>query len=211
MNTLGFDGLLADHRERWAQRWADAEVVIEGDPESELAARFAVFHLLCAATDADESAIGARGLTGDAYGGHVFWDADVFILPALTAIRPRAARAMLEYRIRRLPAARAAARSLGLRGARFPWESAADGSDVTPRTVRGPSGQPVAIATGAHEQHIVADVAWAADHYAAWSGDVGFLTGAGGDLVIDTARFWASRIRTDANRKGHHLRRDGPR
>jgi len=203
MNTLGFDGLLADHRERWAQRWADAEVVIEGDPESELAARFAVFHLLCAATDADESAIGARGLTGDAYGGHVFWDADVFILPALTAIRPRAARAMLEYRIRRLPAARAAARSLGLRGARFPWESAADGSDVTPRTVRGPSGQPVAIATGAHEQHIVADVAWAADHYAAWSGDVGFLTGAGGDLVIDTARFWASRIRTDANRKGH--------
>ena len=133
VENLGFDRLLVEHRESWAQRWRDAEVTIEGDPESELAARFAVFHLLSAAGDGDETAVGARGLTGDAYAGHVFWDADVFVLPALAAIRPAAARAMLEYRIRRLPAAQALARARGFDGARFPWESAGDGSDVTPR------------------------------------------------------------------------------
>ena len=122
---VGFDRLLAEHREAWARRWSDARVVIEGDAESELAARFAVFHLLGAAPDDGEAAVGARGLTGSAYGGHVFWDADVFVLPALAALRPGAARAMLEYRIRRLPAARAAAEAQGRHGARFPWESAA--------------------------------------------------------------------------------------
>ena len=105
LEDVGFDRLLAEHREAWARRWSDARVVIEGDAESELAARFAVFHLLGAAPDEGEAAVGARGLTGSAYGGHVFWDADVYVLPALAALRPGAARAMLEYRIRRLPAA----------------------------------------------------------------------------------------------------------
>jgi trehalose/maltose hydrolase-like predicted phosphorylase len=210
MRAVGFDGLLADHREAWARRWADAEVVIEGDPGSELSARLAVFHLLSAAPDSGEAAVGPRGLTGDAYGGHVFWDADVFVLPALSSIRPGAARAMLEYRVRRLRAARAAALEAGMRGARFPWESAADGSDVTPRAVRGPDGRLIPIATGAHEQHIVSDVAWAAAHYTAWTGDAAFLSGVGRDLVIDTARYWASRIRVDEHGKGHLYGVEGP-
>jgi trehalose/maltose hydrolase-like predicted phosphorylase len=203
VEATGFDTLLADHRAAWACRWDDAEVVIEGDPEAELAARFAVFHLLNAAADIGESAVGARGLTGNAYRGHVFWDADVFVLPVLAAIRPAAARAMLEYRIRRLPTARAAAEARGLRGARFPWESAGDGRDVTPASVRGKHNQLIPIATGSHEVHIVADVAWAAAHFAAWTGDTGFLPGAGRELLIDTARYWASLIRTDADGNGH--------
>ena len=84
--------------------------------------------------DHGEAAVGARGLSGPAYRGHVFWDSDVFVLPFLAATHPPAARAMLEYRIRRLPAALEAARRLGRMGARFPWESAADGWDVTPRS-----------------------------------------------------------------------------
>jgi trehalose/maltose hydrolase-like predicted phosphorylase len=203
LDDRGFDALLADHRAAWARRWDDAEVVIEGDPEAELSARFAVFHLLCAAANSGESAVPARGLTGNAYGGHVFWDADVFVLPALVALRPAAARAMLEYRIRRLPAARDQASAEGRSGARFPWESAGDGRDVTPRLVRGPHNELVPIATGANEAHIVADVAWAAVHYAAWTGDDAFLNGAGRDLVVDTARYWADRIRTDAAGRGH--------
>jgi len=204
---LGFDALLAEHRRAWAERWGDAEVVIEGDhqdaAEDQLAARFAVFHLLSSAAERGEAAVGARGLTGGAYAGHVFWDADVFVLPALAAIRPQCARAMLEYRIRRLPAARAAARDQGLAGARFPWESAGDGSDVTPRFVKGRHGKEIPIATGALEEHIVADVAWAAGHYADWTGDTAFLAGAGGDLVVETARYWASRIRSDQAGRGH--------
>ena len=85
--ALGFDALLAEHRCAWAQMWEDANVVIEGDhddvSQDQLAARFAVFHLLAAAAPVGEAAMGARGLTGKAYEGHVFWDADVFVLPAL--------------------------------------------------------------------------------------------------------------------------------
>ena len=204
LRGTGFDALLGAHRRAWAQMWRHAEVSIEGPPADELAARFAVFHLLGAASGSGESAVGPRGLTGGAYSGHVFWDADVFVLPALAAIRPEAARSMLEYRIRRLPAARHAARSGGLDGARFPWESARDGTDVTPRWVRGPDGEMVPIATGRHELHIVADVAWAAFRYAEWSGDRLFPTvGPGRELILDTARFWASRIRTDRSGRAH--------
>jgi len=210
VEALGFDGLLADHREAWAHRWADADVVIEGDPDAELAARFAVFHLLSEVADTGEAAVGARGLTGAGYAGHVFWDADVFVLPVLAAIRPEAARAMLEYRIRRLPAARAHARAHGREGARFPWESAADGTDVTPRLLRRSSGEVIPIATGAHEEHIVADVAWAAAHYADWTGDAAFLEGPGHGLLVESARYWASRIRVDADGHGHLYGVEGP-
>jgi trehalose/maltose hydrolase-like predicted phosphorylase len=205
--ALGFDALLAEHRCAWAQIWEGAEVVIEGDhddaAQDQLAARFAVFHLLSAAATHGEAAVGARGLTGHAYEGHVFWDADVFVLPALAAIRPASARAMLEYRIRRLAAARELAMAHGRAGARFPWESAGDGRDVTPSQVPGPRGTVIPIVTGANEEHIVADVAWAAAEYAAWTGDSAFLAGAGRDLVVETARYWASRIRTDSAGRGH--------
>jgi trehalose/maltose hydrolase-like predicted phosphorylase len=200
--VIGFDRLLAVHREEWARRWSNAEVTIVGDDEDQLASRFAVFHLLSAAPETGEAAVSARGLTGPAYGGHVFWDADVFVLPALAALQPGSARAMLEYRLRRLPAARAAASDHGCRGARFPWESAEDGSDVTPRLVRDSAGRVIPIRTGQHEEHIVADVAWSAAQYAAWTGD-GFLTGAGRDLVIDCARYWASRARHDPDGRAH--------
>jgi trehalose/maltose hydrolase-like predicted phosphorylase len=203
LERVGFDQLLAEHRAAWARRWADAEVSIVGAVDDQLAARFAIFHLLSAAPDVGQAAVGARGLTGPAYGGHVFWDADVFVLPALAAIRPAAARAMLEYRIRRLPAARDAAAARGLAGARFPWESAGEGTDVTPRLARGPNGEPIPIRTGDHEEHITADVAWAADRYATWSGDRSFLGGDGRDLLVDTARYWASRVRRDEGGRAH--------
>jgi hypothetical protein len=204
IDERGFDALLAEHRRAWARRWADAEVSIDGSPEDELAARFAVFHLLGLAPDAGEAAVGARGLSGDAYGGVVFWVADVFVLPALAAIRPAAARAMLEYRIRRIDPARRAAAATGHRGARFPWESADSGVDVTPRYVRRAGGRIVPIRTGHREDHIVADVAWAADRYAEWSGDVLRATGsAAGDLVLEAARYWASRVRWDRRGAAH--------
>ena len=170
-------------------------VDIEGCPGDELAARFAVFHLLGSTLGEGEAAVGARGLSGPAYGGHVFWDADVFVLPALAAIHPAAARAMLEYRIRRLPAARQAAQAVGLAGARFPWESAATGRDVTPRQVTGRGGEVIPIRTGQREEHIVADVAWAASEYAAWTGEHGVPRSARAQISsLETARYWASRV-----------------
>lgn len=200
---LGFDGLLCAHRQRWAERWETADIKIEGDDELQRLVRFALFHLMGSAAEAGEAAVGARGLTGPAYRGHVFWDGDVFVLPFLAATDPPAARAMLEYRLRRLDAARAAATKLGRAGARFPWESAGAGVDVTPSSAHDHSGKVVAIRTGELEEHIVADIAWAAACYVDWSGDAAFAAGPGRELFTETARYWASRIRVDREGRAH--------
>src|SRR5918911_1002983 len=110
---------------------------------------------------------------------------------------------MLEYRIRRLPAARRLAAARGRAGARFPWESAADGSEVTPDWAPDLEGRLVRILTGEMEEHIVADVAWAACRYADWTGDRALLHGAGLPLVVDTARYWPSRVRLDGDGAAH--------
>jgi len=193
----GFDGLLVEHRREWARRWAGADITITGDDELQRAVRIAVFHLIASVDGRDEAAVGARGLSGDGYRGHVFWDADTFVLPFFAATHPIAARAMLEYRIRRLPQALARARSEHLRGARFPWESAITGEDVTPTSAVDPHGVVVPIRTGADELHIVGDVAWAAHEYIAWTADDDFRRGPGHRLLVETARFWASRVRVD--------------
>lgn len=202
LEVLGFDRLLAEHRAAWAQRWDDAEISIEGDPEVEIGVRYALFHLFCSVPDTGEAAVGPRGLSGPAYGGHVMWDADVFVMPAMAATHPASARAMIEYRLRRLPEARRAAVDRGFAGARFPWESGRVGTDITPRFVRN-SGQIIPIRTGGHEEHVVADVAWAADQYVEWTGDTSLFTNGGEALLLDTARYWVSRVRFD--RVGAHI------
>ncbi len=202
-NEVGFEGLLREHREAWARRWQEADVVIDGDPQLQRAIRFALFHLMASVGEGGEAAVGARGLSGPAYRGHVFWDSDVFVLPFLAATHPAAARAMLEYRFRRLGAARAIARRLGRAGARFPWESAVDGDDVTPGTAQLPTGQVIPVRTGSLEEHIVADVAWSAACYLDWTGDVPFAADAGRDLLVETARYWASRVRYDRDGRAH--------
>ncbi len=201
--ALGYDALLAEHRRAWAARWDEADVRIAGEPELQLAVRLALFHLIASVADRGDAAVGARGLSGSAYHGHVFWDSEVYVLPFLAATHPPAARAMLEYRLRRLPAAIRSAAHEGRAGARFPWESAAGGDDVTPVSVRTARGDIDVIYTGAREQHIVADVAWAAAHYIDWTGDRVFADGPGLELLVQTARWWASRIERDADGSAH--------
>ena len=201
--STGFDRLLRTHRRAWARRWEDADVVVEGDEELQLAIRLALFHLMASVADTGEAAVGARGLTGTGYRGHVFWDADTFVLPFLAATHPAAARAMLEYRVRRLPAAMEAALAAGRAGARFPWESARTGRDVTPTSARDRAGRIVAIRTGQLEEHIVADVAWAACCYVDWSGDEDVRPGPGRRILVETARYWASRIRLERDGSAH--------
>jgi trehalose/maltose hydrolase-like predicted phosphorylase len=195
--------LLREQRMAWAARWEDADIEVDGDPVVQLGVRLALFHLLTSVGGDGEAALGARGLSGHAYAGHVFWDADVFALPVLAAIHPAAARAMLQYRIARLPQARRRAEEAGHDGARFPWESADDGTEVTPPFVDWPGGGRIPVETRDRAEHIVADVAWAAWQYAAWTGDTAFLDGPGRDLLTEGARYWASRVRIDANGVGH--------
>jgi trehalose/maltose hydrolase-like predicted phosphorylase len=199
----GFERLLTEQRAAWARRWRNADVVVEGDAALQHAVRVALFHLMASVADSGEAAVGARGLSGSAYRGHVFWDSDVFVLPFLAATHPPSARAMLEYRVRRLPAALAAAKRLGRAGARFAWESAADGGDVTPASARLATGELVRIRTGELEEHIVSDVAWAASCYLDWTNDSEFEASGGRELFVQTARYWASRVRRDAAGRAH--------
>ncbi|USX54380.1 glycosyl hydrolase family 65 protein [Lentzea sp. HUAS12] len=198
---LGFDFLLLEHRKVWERRWDSVNVEVPDAPEVEREIRFALFQLWCNAGSQVDAAVGARGLSGRGYSGHVFWDADVFVLPALATMDPRLATAMVDYRFHRLPAARATARAAGHAGARFPWESASGGLDVTP-TSGYLGAAPVAIRTGALEEHITADVAWAAWHCARWSGRRSLLV-ARRALFEETARYWASRCRVDGDGRAH--------
>ena len=195
--------LLAEQRRAWSRRWASADVAVPGDPATTLSARFAVFHVLSSVAHDGEAAVGARGLTGPAYAGHVFWDTEAFVLPLVAAVDGQAARAVLEYRLRRLGPARRAAATGGRAGARFPWESASTGDDVTPRSGTDQHGDVVPIRTGDLEEHVTADIAWAAWHHAAWQGDWAFLKGPGRPLLVDTARYWVDRVAWDADGRAH--------
>jgi trehalose/maltose hydrolase-like predicted phosphorylase len=199
---LGVETLLAEQRSAWARRWSVADIRIEGDPELQRAVRFCLFHLMASVADRAEAALGARGLSGPGYRGHVFWDTDVFVLPFLASTHPPAARALVSYRVQRLDAARAAAARGGFEGARFPWESADTGDDVTPTWVTDSSGNRIRVLTGEQEEHISADVAWGMARYEAWSGD-GQILGAYREVLCETARYWVSRIRLDADGAAH--------
>ena len=111
--------------------------------------RFAVYHLNSAANPADERvSIGARGLTGDDYHGHVFWDTEIYLLPFYIFTWPEAARALLMYRFRTIDGARQKAAQMGWRGAMYAWESADTGAEATPEQVVDPDGQIVDILYG---------------------------------------------------------------
>ena len=199
---IGVEALLAEQRSEWARRWSAADIRIEGDPDLQRAVRFSLFHLMTSVADRPQAALGARGLSGPGYRGHVFWDTDVFVLPFLAATHPPAAGALVGYRVARLAAARRAAARGGFEGARFPWESADSGDDITPVALPDASGKVVRVLTGEQEEHITADVAWAMARYQSWSGNREMLP-ACHDLIGETARYWASRMRVDADDRGH--------
>jgi trehalose/maltose hydrolase-like predicted phosphorylase len=204
VQRVGWRSVLAAHEGAWAERWRCSDIEIEGDAVAQQALRFAAYHLNSAANPADERvSIGARALTGDAYLGHVFWDTEIFLLPFYTMTWPEAARALLMYRYHTLDGARAKAARMGWRGALYAWESADTGEETTPRQVIGVDGRAVDILCGELEQHISADVAFAVWQYWQVTGDEGFLRNAGAEILLETARFWASRAELEPDSHRH--------
>lgn len=203
---LGWREVVADHEAAWADRWRCSDVEVDGDPVAQQALRFAAYHLNSAANPADERvSIGARALTGDDYKGHVFWDTEIFLLPFYALTWPQAARALLVYRFHTLDAARAKAIRMGWRGALYAWESADTGEEATPERVVGPDRKVVDVLSGTQEQHISADVAYAVWQYWQATGDETFLLDFGAEVLLETARFWASRAKLEADGR-HHIR-----
>ncbi|WP_437937017.1 glycoside hydrolase family 65 protein [Sorangium sp. So ce341] len=203
--------VLGEHARAWAERWRRADVEIDGAPKIERALRFALYHLIGAANPDDpRCSIGARGLSGEAYRGHVFWDTETFLVPFYTHCYPEAARALLLYRHRTLAGARRKARSLGYEGALYAWESADTGDETTPPLLVTPFGEVVRVLSGEQEHHISADVAYAAHAYGRATGDLEFERGEGAEILVETARFWASRAEIGPDGLAHIRRVIGP-
>jgi kojibiose phosphorylase len=196
------------HTAAWRQEWQRCDVEIDGDPEAQLAVRFNIFQLLSAAPRHDERVnIGAKTLSGYGYRGHSFWDTEIFMLPFFTYTRPEIAHNLLSYRWHNLAGARLKAQANGYHGAQYPWESAGTGEEVTPTWVPHTTDrtQQIRIWTGDIEIHISADIAYAIWQYWQATGDDGFMIQRGAEIILDTARFWASRVEWIAERQRYEI------
>jgi trehalose/maltose hydrolase-like predicted phosphorylase len=197
----GWELALQASAQAWVEEWNRTDVVIEGDDEAQIAIRFNLFQMLIAAPRHDDRVnIGAKTLSGFGYRGHAFWDTEIFMLPLFTFTAPHIAKNLLNYRFRNLPGARRKAQANGFEGAQFPWESADTGDEVTPTWVPHFADRTklVRIWTGDIEIHISADIAHAAHQYWQATGDDEWFIEKGAELILDTAKFWASRAEWNA-------------
>ncbi|BBZ18319.1 glycoside hydrolase family 65 protein [Mycolicibacterium gadium] len=182
----GWEGLLKSQREYLDDFWDCADVEVEGDPDSQQAVRFGLFHVLQASARAERRAIPGKGLTGTGYDGHAFWDTEGFVLPLLTYTAPYAAADALRWRASTLDLARERAAQLDLTGAAFPW-----------RTIRGEECSAYWPA-GTAGWHVNADIAMAFERYRIVTGDDSLEAECGLEVLVETARLWLSL--------GHHDR-----
>jgi trehalose/maltose hydrolase-like predicted phosphorylase len=208
MHGLCWEDACQSHASAWKEEWQRCDVEIDGDPEAQLAVRFNIFQLLSAAPRHDERVnIGAKTLSGYGYRGHSFWDTETFMLPFFTYTRPEIAHNLLSYRWHNLAGARLKAQANGYHGAQYPWESAGTGEEVTPTWVPHPTDrtQQIRIWTGDIEIHISADIAYAIWQYWKATGDDEFMVRRGAEIILDTARFWASRAEWIAERQRYEI------
>lgn len=179
----GRDRLLQFHRKAWDDLWK-SDITIEGDAQSQQDVHSMLYHLYSFSREGTALSPSPMGLSGLGYNGHVFWDTELWMYPALLVLHPEIARSMVEYRFQRLEAAKRNAFAHGYKGAMYPWESAGTGVEETP----------VWALSGPFEHHITADVAIAAWNYYAVTQDKNWLRTTGWPILSATADFWASRV-----------------
>ena len=175
----GVDTQLADQRTWLADYWARSDVEIEGQPEVQQAVRWNLFQVAQAVARAEGNGISAKGVTGSGYGGHYFWDTELYVVPYLTYTSPVYARNALRFRFTMLPAARRRAVEMTQHGALFPW-----------RTINGEEASAYYAASTA-QYHIDADISFAVSTYVQATGDEEFMAREGIDILVETARLWA--------------------
>ncbi len=187
----GRDRLLQFHHQAWNRLW-ESDVQITGDPQAQQDVHSMLYHLYSFTREGTALSPSPMGLSGLGYNGHVFWDTELWMYPAVLVLHPELAKSMVEYRFQRLEAARRNAFSKGFKGAMFPWESAEKGVEETP----------VWALSGPFEHHITACVAIAAWNYYRVTQDKDWLREKGWPLLSATAEFWASRV--ERNGPGHY-------
>lgn len=182
--------LLAEQMTFLDHFWADCHVEVVGDDAMQQAVRFALFQMLQASACAQGTGIPAKGLTGQGYGGHYFWDMEAYVLHAMSYLAPQHTASALRFRHATLDAARSRAAELSKDGALYPW-----------RTINGTEASAF-FPAGTAEYHIGADIAEAVQHYVELTGDEQFLVEHGAEMLIETARMWASLGFFDPARDG---------
>ena len=191
--------LLEAHERAWQVLWDEFAVGMRASDHQSLALNLNTFHVLqtVAAVDADlDASMPARGLHGEGYRGHVFWD-ELFVYPILTLRRPDLSRALLGYRYRRLGEARAAARGIDREGAMFPWQSGIDGREETPTNLFNPLNQQWMPDNSQNQRHVGLAVAYSIWEYYQSTGNTEFLIQQGAEMLLEVARFFASLARYD--------------
>ncbi len=193
--AAGFAGTLAENTAAWTALWA-GRIDVLGSPVLATEVNASEFYLWASTRDGSDWSISPAGLSSNDYNGHIFWDAETWMYPPLLAQHPSLAAGIDAYRYERLGAAEAHARATGYSGARFPWESALDGTEQIP--------PPASVnSEGLYEQHITADVALAQWQYYLATGDKTWLARYGWPVLSQTAAFWASRVSPGAGGSYH--------
>jgi protein-glucosylgalactosylhydroxylysine glucosidase len=187
----GRERLLLFHQKAWDSLWK-TDIVIDGDAQAQQDVHSMMYHLYSFVREGTAYSPSPMGLSGLGYNGHVFWDAELWMYPALLVLHPELAKSMIEYRYQRLEAAKRNAFANGFKGAMYPWESAESGVEETP----------VWALSGPFEHHITADVAIAAWNYYAVTQDKQWLREKGFPILSSTADFWTSRV--ERNGPGHY-------
>jgi protein-glucosylgalactosylhydroxylysine glucosidase len=191
----GFERLLAAHRAAWAELWK-SDIIIDGDAPAQLAVRSDLYYLLSSSTADTAWPMGACALTRG-YAGHVFWDSDSWIFPALLLLYPERAKSLVNFRARTLAAAQARAKARGYQGAMFPWEADPErGTEETPH---------FAAVLGEREIHVNADIAIAQWQYWLASRDPAWLKTNGWPVIRNVAEFWASRVTWNAAKQRYDI------
>jgi trehalose-phosphatase len=199
----GFDEALAGHRRAWDELWSVCDVRVPGEPRVQYLLRFHISHVLqvCSRLTAHHDAgVPARGLNGEAYRGHVFWD-EVYVYPFLSFRFPEITRGLLLYRFRRLGEARAAAEAAGYRGAMYPWQSGSDGAEETQMVHLNPLSGRWDPDLSRTQRHVNAALFYNVWQYYQATHDVDFLRDHGAEMMIEIARFWASIAHFNPDRR----------
>jgi trehalose/maltose hydrolase-like predicted phosphorylase len=205
----GFANILGRHELAWAQLWGRFDLPLPGQPDAELALRVHVFHLLQTVSPNSigvDCGVPARGLHGEAYRGHIFWD-ELFIFPLLNLRLPAMTRSLLDYRSRRLEPARRAARREGYAGAMFPWQSGSDGREETQTLHLNPNSGRWLPDRSRRQRHINIAIAHNAWSYYQVTGDVEFLRFRGAPMILEIARFLASMATYDEGLDRYEINR----
>ncbi|KAB2976986.1 glycoside hydrolase family 65 protein [Streptomyces sp. SS1-1] len=202
----GFDALTGTHRIAWGQLWRRAELDVPGEPGRIL--RLHLFHVLQTLSPhtADlDVGVPARGLHGEAYRGHVFWD-ELFVLPYLNLHFPEVSRALLHYRHRRLEQACTTAARAGRRGAMYPWQSGSDGREETQQLHLNPRSGRWLPDHSWLQHHVGSAIAYNVWQYCEASGDTDFLHTKGAEMLLQIARFWADKAEYDDALGRHRIK-----